>query len=295
MRKFYLVISLLLSLCMLFSACSAEERSVSAENTVGTVSENEDYVNPKNNGEVTENISSSASQKESSTEPSSLKTEESTTQAAAKSKNKKSKSSAKIKEESSGKEKTEAKYTTSKNKSVSANENTSDSTEKNSYSAVTQTTALTKTEKVTVTQVSTSKAETTKKETSQTTASSASEITCSVKIECSVILDNMDKLKAGHSSYVLSDGIILDTYAVTMPSGSTAYDALEEACLDNDIKINAQKTSYGVYVSGINNIDEKDCGKNSGWIYSVNDTFPQRSCGLYKLSKGDKVVFSYTC
>lgn len=137
---------------------------------------------------------------------------------------------------------------------------------------------------------------TTSKATVPATASSVGgNVVCTVKIECSVILDNMDKLKAGHESFVPSDGVILDAYSVTVKSGSSAYDVLKTACDSNDIKLYAQKSVYGVYVVGINNIDEKDCGSKSGWLYSVNGKFSNNSCGSYDVKNGDTVVFSYTC
>ena len=38
------------------------------------------------------------------------------------------------------------------------------------------------------------------------------------------------------------------------------------------------------YVEGINQLYELDCGKNSGWMYSVNGTFPNYGASAYKLS-----------
>lgn len=105
----------------------------------------------------------------------------------------------------------------------------------------------------------------------------------------------MSSLKSGHASYVPDDGIILEAYFVTLDAGATAYDALEKACSDNSIKLTAVRSSYGIYVSGINNFDEKDCGSSSGWLYSVNGKYPSKSCGKYKLSEDDTVVFLYTC
>ncbi|MGN1328432.1 MAG: DUF4430 domain-containing protein [Eubacterium sp.] len=286
MRKFYSFIALLLSVCMLFSACSAEVKSSSSTDIATTANVNKD------DEKANESTALSTSFEESSKAYNTSKLKESAYQATAKAEKKTGKNEKESKSSASVKNKTEISHTTSSKGVVSTSENVIEITEKSNENFATETVEEFKTEKVTIKESTTVKA--TEKETS-TTTTTASEITCSVKIECSVILENMDNLKAGHSSYVPSDGIILDTYTVTMPSGSTAYDALERACSDKSIKINAQKTAYGVYVAGINNIDEKDCGKSSGWLYSVNDAFPQKSCGLYKLSNGDKVVFSYTC
>lgn len=136
----------------------------------------------------------------------------------------------------------------------------------------------------------TAKRTTTKK---QTTTSST--ITCTVTVECKSILSNMDNLKAGHEAYVPSDGYIINGCTVTVDNGSSAYDAVKTACSKQGVYLNTSNSSYGIYVSGFNNIDEKDCGSQSGWLYSVNGTYPGKSCSKYILSNGDNVVFTYTC
>lgn len=127
------------------------------------------------------------------------------------------------------------------------------------------------------------------------TQTTSSEINCSITIECKSILDNMDDLKKGHESYVPKNGIMLNNYKTTLKSKSTVYDLLKKACNDKGITYTAKDTMYSVYIVGINNIDEKDCGKDSGWMYSVNGSYPNVSVDSKKLKDGDKVVFTYTC
>ena len=127
------------------------------------------------------------------------------------------------------------------------------------------------------------------------TQTTSSEINCSITIECKSILDNMDDLKKGHEKYVPKNGIMLDNYKTTLKGKSTVYDLLKKACNDKGITYTAKDTMYSVYIVGINNIDEKDCGKNSGWMYSVNGSYPNVSVDSKKLKDGDKVVFTYTC
>ena len=103
------------------------------------------------------------------------------------------------------------------------------------------------------------------KPTAKITSTSSSKKTCTITIECKSILDNMDDLKLGHEAYVPK------------------------------IPYNAKTTIYSVYISGINNLDEFDCGGESGWLYYVNGKKPNVSCDSTKLKDGDKVVFSYTC
>lgn len=127
------------------------------------------------------------------------------------------------------------------------------------------------------------------------TQTTSSEINCSITIECKSILDNMDDLKPEHEKYVPKNGIMLDNYKTTLKSKSTVYDLFKKACNDKGIIYTARDTIYSVYIAGINNIDEFDCGKGSGWKYNVNGSFPNVSADSKKLKDGDKVVFTYTC
>lgn len=121
------------------------------------------------------------------------------------------------------------------------------------------------------------------------------EISCTLNVECKSILNNMDKLKDGHSEYVPANGYIIKGYKYTAKAGFTAYDALKKACEDNGIKLTAKSTMYGTYVSGINNIDEFDCGSQSGWMYSINGNRPNVSASSQKINDGDEITFEYVC
>ena len=121
------------------------------------------------------------------------------------------------------------------------------------------------------------------------------EISCTLNVECKSILNNMDKLKDGHSEYVPANGYIIKGYKYTAKAGFTAYDALKKACEDNGIKLTAKSSMYGTYVSGINNIDEFDCGSQSGWMYSINGNRPNVSASNRKINDGDEITFEYVC
>lgn len=47
------------------------------------------------------------------------------------------------------------------------------------------------------------------------------------------------------------------------------------------------------YVSAINGLAEKEHGKYSGWLYSVNGVEPNVGCGSYYLNDGDSVYWHY--
>ena len=121
------------------------------------------------------------------------------------------------------------------------------------------------------------------------------EISCTLNVECKSILNNMDKLKDGHSEYVPANGYIIKGYKYTAKAGFTAYDVLKKACEDNGIKLTAKSSMYGTYVSGINNIDEFDCGSQSGWMYSINGNRPNVSASSQRVTDGDEITFEYVC
>ena len=113
-------------------------------------------------------------------------------------------------------------------------------------------------------------------------------------VECKVLLNAKNKkhLAPGHSRFVPSDGYIIKDYAC-QPNGDSVYDVLSKACKSKSIHLTAKNSPYGIYVSGINNLDEKDCGSYSGWKYKVNGKYPPYTCERYKVSAGDEIVWEY--
>ena len=90
---------------------------------------------------------------------------------------------------------------------------------------------------------------------------------------------------------IASDGNIIAETVVVLDRDATVYDLLTRCGLEVD----AKKTITGAYVSAIQGLREKDCGAGSGWMYSVNGTFPGKSCDKYTLRDGDVVSWRYTC
>lgn len=116
---------------------------------------------------------------------------------------------------------------------------------------------------------------------------------CTVTIDCSVVLNNMDNLTDGKEAYVPSSGYILKDYSLTAKHGESVYSLLKRACDENNIPLNATDSGFGKYVYGINNLDQKDCGSESGWKYSVNGVYPGRSCDAEKIKSNTKIVWKY--
>ncbi|MBQ9828457.1 MAG: DUF4430 domain-containing protein [Lachnospiraceae bacterium] len=123
------------------------------------------------------------------------------------------------------------------------------------------------------------------------------ELTCTIKIDCITVLDNMGSLKESKKSLIPEDGIICDTTEVKFNQGDTAFDVLVKLTRDKGIHMEYNKTpAYNsVYIEGIANLYELDCGELSGWTYLVNGEGKNYGCDQYVLEDGDVIEWRYTC
>ena len=119
--------------------------------------------------------------------------------------------------------------------------------------------------------------------------------TVTISINCATILDNMDRLREGKAPFVPADGSVLPVTAMELHEGDTVYDVLSAACRKFNIQMEHTETIYGIYIEGINQLYEKDCGPLSGWMYRVNGVLVNASANQYTLKKGDVVAWVYTC
>lgn len=120
---------------------------------------------------------------------------------------------------------------------------------------------------------------------------------CTFSISCATILDNMKSLRKHKADLVPSDGWILKPQKVEFNEGESVFDVLQRVCKENKIHMEATWTPIynSSYVEGIGNLYEFDCGNQSGWMYKVNDWFPNYGCSRYELKNGDTVEWKYTC
>lgn len=120
---------------------------------------------------------------------------------------------------------------------------------------------------------------------------------CTIEIRCDTILSNRQDLKPGLDVYVPDSGTILPTTTVTFTEGETVFDVLKRICDERSIQIEYSYTPmYGsYYIEGINHLYEFDVGPESGWMYKVDEWFPNYGCSAYKLQDGQDIVWCYTC
>lgn len=180
-------------------------------------------------------------------------------------------------------------------------------TKKQTTSKVTTTEPITTTKPTTIT----TKPATTKPSTTAPTTQVTTEMKkyCTVRIKCNTIYDNLSKLKSGKKDFLPSNGVILNNVKVELNGGESAFDVIKKACEENVCtdnckycKANGVQIEYtytpafnNYYIEGIHQIYEKDCGTQSGWMYSVNGVFPDVGTSSYSVSPGDVIVFSFTC
>lgn len=122
-------------------------------------------------------------------------------------------------------------------------------------------------------------------------------LTCTLTIRCDTILDNLQWLDPEKKELIPEDGVIFPKTTVTFYEGESVFNVLLREMKRNKIHFEYAKTpAYNsVYIEGINNIYEFDCGELSGWKYKVNDWFPNYGCSRYQLKNNDSIEIHYTC
>ncbi len=122
-------------------------------------------------------------------------------------------------------------------------------------------------------------------------------LVCSLSVSCNTVLANIDRLVPEKHSLIPHDGGLYRKDELAFSDGDTVFDILLREMAEAGIHMEFVKTPvYGnVYIEGIGNLYEFDCGELSGWMYRVNGVFPNFGCDGYKLKTGDKVEWVYTC
>lgn len=123
------------------------------------------------------------------------------------------------------------------------------------------------------------------------------ELTCTLSVRCDTILNSIGWLDSEKVDIVPKDGVIFAEKTVTFYEGESVFNVLLREMKRNKIHLEFVNTPIynSAYIEGIANLYEFDCGELSGWMYKVNDWFPNYGCSRYQLKAGDKVQWVYTC
>ncbi len=126
-------------------------------------------------------------------------------------------------------------------------------------------------------------------------------LTVTIAIRVDTLLKHWDMLEPSLQSekYVPKNGIILKptTYEL-LSEKDTVWDVLQRATKEHKIQMEYQGANENiynsVYIEGINHLYEFSAGELSGWMYKVNDVYPNYGCSQYVLKDGDVIEWNYT-
>ena len=122
-------------------------------------------------------------------------------------------------------------------------------------------------------------------------------LTCTLEIRCDALLTEMDRMTKEKATLVPENGVLLETVELEFSGGESVFDVFRRCLREEKLHFEyVDASAYdSVYIEGIGNIYEFDCGPRSGWMFSVNGIYPGLGCSAYTLADGDAVVFQYTC
>lgn len=122
-------------------------------------------------------------------------------------------------------------------------------------------------------------------------------LTCTLTVRCDTLLSNLERLSPAKAALVPKSGCLLAETEVEFSAGETVFDVFRRVLRQEKLHFEYTDGSlYGsVYIEGIGNLYELDCGAQSGWMFCVNGIYPSVGCASYTLADGDVIVFAYTC
>ena len=121
--------------------------------------------------------------------------------------------------------------------------------------------------------------------------------TCTLSISCKTVLEHMELLDEDKWELIPEDGVLYGAKTVTFYEGESVLNVLQREMKKAGIQMEFQNTPVydTAYILGIANLYEFDVGELSGWVYEVNDWFPNYGCSRYQLQNGDIIKWHYTC
>lgn len=118
---------------------------------------------------------------------------------------------------------------------------------------------------------------------------------CTLTIRCDKLIGNPD-LDPDKAELVPADGILF-TAEAEFSQGESVFNVLQRTLKQHKQHLEFEQTPLynSAYIEGICNLYAFDAGALSGWMYSVNDTFPNYGCSQYTVQPGDVIEWHYTC
>jgi len=120
--------------------------------------------------------------------------------------------------------------------------------------------------------------------------------TVTLSVRCDTLINNT-KLDKEKRELVPDDGVIFAATTIMVYEGESVFNVLQREMKRAKIHMAFRNTPIynSAYIEAINNLYEFDGGDLSGWMYKVNDWFPNYGCSRYQLQPGDVIEWVYTC
>lgn len=122
--------------------------------------------------------------------------------------------------------------------------------------------------------------------------------TVSLAINAQSLVGREQYLKSELRRYIPKDGVILKPTRFVLHENDTVFTILQKATRQHQIQMEYQGAGESIYksayIQGIHYLYEFSAGPNSGWMYRVNEKFPNIGVSRYKLQDGDEIEFMYT-
>jgi len=87
---------------------------------------------------------------------------------------------------------------------------------------------------------------------------------------------------------------ILEKTTVKWEEEDTVIDVLIRVAREENIQLAYRGHGNTRYVEGIDHLYEFDEGPGSGWVYQVNETFPDRGSGAWPVEPGEHIQWHYS-
>jgi hypothetical protein len=131
---------------------------------------------------------------------------------------------------------------------------------------------------------------------SSTIKKESTNIKISISIDTLVLIKSpgKDKVDDNLKEFIPKNGYILSNIDIDVKKNASVYDVLIEASRKYGFSVEHSGSGSNLYIQSIGNISEFDAGSQSGWVYMVNNTFPNYGVGSYHLKNNDKIKFKYT-
>ena len=132
--------------------------------------------------------------------------------------------------------------------------------------------------------------------TPEPTISDDESFTVTLTVRVDMLLYNMHLLDSDKHELVPQDGFIFPRTAVTAYPGESVFNVLQREMRRARIHMASRFTPVfnSAYIEAINNLYEFDAGALSGWVYSVNGSFPSFGSSRYLVGPDYEIVWYFT-